>query len=287
MEKNKSICNNAVFYPTMMTIAGSDSIGGAGIQADIKTASALGVYAMSVITAVTAQNTCHVASYQTISGDLIARQIDTVCEDVMPDAIKTGMIPTADAIHAIAVAIKKWNIKNIVVDPVAVATSRDRLSDDSAINAIVSEIFPLADIITPNVSEASLYTGLTQVQVKSSPAEAARMLLQMGPKYVLIKGGDTPDGDKICDCLFGFDGSCVDFRHQRINTVNTHGTGCSLSSAIASFLALGYSIDNAVSEAEQFIIRAIYAGSKIKFGNGHGPINHLINLQCEHYKTSK
>ncbi len=274
--------NSKLKYHTMMTIAGSDSIGGAGIQADIKTATALGVYAMSTITAVTAQNTSHVASYIAMNGEMVEAQIKTVCSDVMPAAVKTGMIPTGEVAHSIAKSIKHHEIKHLVIDPVAVATSHDRLSEDSAISVIARELFPLAEIITPNISEAALYTGLAPNDIAHDSYKAAEILLSMCPGYVLIKGGDTPNDEMISDILYWKDScACIchhKFIHPLIKTANTHGTGCSLSSAIASFIAKGLPVFDAVAEAEKWITRAIISGANYELGHGHGPINHMVDI---------
>lgn len=269
-------------YDTMLTIAGSDSVGGAGIQADIKTATALGVYAMSAITAVTAQNTMRVLSYQAMSGKMIAAQIDAICADVTPQAMKTGMIPTAEAARAVVDAIRRHKLTNVVVDPVAVATSRDSLSDDSAISVIAKELFPLAHVITPNIDETALYSGMERDAVLSNTSAAAEKMLALGPQYVLIKGGDAGNDALVTDSLFRRDDNGrlirTDFAHKRIFTPNTHGTGCSLSSAIASFLAKGLNLTEAVAEAEKWMSKAIEAGARYSFGHGHGPINHLFEI---------
>ncbi len=287
---DKDICDeqniavrHSLHYKTMLTIAGSDSVGGAGIQADIKTATALGVYAMTAITAVTAQNTMRVIDYDAMSPLLLRSQLDAVCDDVQIDAVKIGMIPTGELAGIIADVIKQRRLTNVVVDPVAVATSRDVLSGDDAVSVVGSRLFPLADIITPNVAEAALHLHCIEKDVIADTRNAARRLLDIGSRAVLITGGDTRSEGFVQDLLMVRDVAndivVHTFKHPYIDTCNTHGTGCSLSSAIASYLAKGCDLIEAVTHAEAWINQAIAAGAGYVFGHGHGPINHMFNIK--------
>lgn len=271
-------------YPTVLTIAGSDSIGGAGIQADIKTCCAMGVYAMSVITAVTAQNTNGVDSFQTISPDIIKAQISTVIDDVMPDAVKIGMLPNAETINIVADAIKKYKLRNIVIDPVMVATSGDKLSDgkNETFDALCTALLPLADIITPNIAEAEKLWGNKISDYSLFQLAANEILNKYCCKSILLKGGHIED-DRSTDHFISNDDKILSLntpmplilKAKRVDTQNTHGTGCSLSSAIACGLAKNYDIIKSLHYAKEFISKAIEAGADFSFGHGHGPINHI------------
>lgn len=260
-------------YKIALTIAGSDSCGGAGIQADIKTMSALGVYAASAITAVTAQNTCGVDAVEGISPSVVAGQIDAVFADMRPDAVKLGMLFSEEIVNAVADRLSAQHATNIVVDPIMVSTSGCKLIADGAIEAVKRRLFPLADIVTPNRQEAELIADI-RLTDSESVDRAARVMLDMGCRYVLIKGGHFDD-NHMTDRLYGADGSAVSIAGARISTANTHGTGCTLSSAIASFLALGCSVTEAVAEAKQYVQAAIEAGAQVAIGKGHGPLNHF------------
>lgn len=277
-------------YPTVLTIAGSDSIGGAGIQADIKTCCAMGVYTMSVITAVTAQNTNGVDSFQTISPDIIKAQIATVIDDVMPDAVKIGMLPNAETINIVADAIKKYKLRNIVLDPVMVATSGDKLSDgkNETFHTLCTTLLPLADIITPNIAEAEKLWGKEITDYSMFELSAKEIINKYGCKSILLKGGHIDDSEST-DCFISNDDKILSLnahmplilKSKRVDTQNTHGTGCSLSSAIACGLAKKYDIIKSLHDAKEFISKAIESGADFSFGHGHGPINHLyktINL---------
>lgn len=268
-------------YPTMLTIAGSDSIGGAGIQADIKTCCALGVYAMSVITAITAQNTTGVKSYTAISEDMLREQLEAVMTDVNVDAVKIGMLPDAGSITVVADILQKYKVRNIVVDPVMVATSGDSLFDgqDSTIKKLVSRLFSIADVVTPNIPEAETLSGI-KITDRDSRIAAARAISLMVPNgYVYLKGGHMED-DKLEDIMVSqTDANILSLVSDKIDTINTHGTGCSLSSAIASFLSKGNSVNDAVTMAKRFINEAIKRGADYKLGAGHGSINHLFKIQ--------
>lgn len=267
-------------YHTVLSIAGSDSIGGAGIQADIKTCSALGVYAMTAITAITAQNTLGVRSFRAVEPDIFAAQLEAIAADVTPDAVKIGMIPDAATAHITAEAIRKYRWHNIVIDPVMVATSGDALSSDSAYHTICSELYPLADVFTPNIPEAEKLTGLkiTNPDDMSLAAHKAAALCQPSTA-VLLKGGHLEETKNMTDLFLDSDGKEYPLTHPRVDTLNTHGTGCSLSSAIAALLARRLSRKDAVTMAAIWVSEAIQYGAGFRFGHGHGPINHIFKQQ--------
>lgn len=257
-------------YIPILTVAGSDSSGGAGIQADIKTISALGCYAMTAITSLTAQNTTGVRSIMPSTGAIVADQIDMIMEDIPPMAIKTGMLCNLNVASTVADKLEQYRPDNIVVDPVMVSTSGSKLLDDEAIDLIVKRIFPLSTIITPNKSEAKVLTGETD------PDRQAKILMGMGCRNVLLKGGDSDRKDFKIDYLYLENKHTgIELRADAVNTVNTHGTGCTLSSAIASYLALGYDSEQAVRAAKFYISRALEAGAFVTTGRGHGPVNHF------------
>ncbi|MCM1522707.1 MAG: bifunctional hydroxymethylpyrimidine kinase/phosphomethylpyrimidine kinase [Muribaculaceae bacterium] len=257
-------------YFPVLSIAGSDSSGGAGIQADIKTISALGCYAMTAITGLTAQNTTGVTAIEPTSPSMVAAQIDAVYADIPPMAVKTGMLTNLEATSAVADRLSHYNPKNLVVDPVMVSTSGSLLLEEAAIDVLKAQIFPLALLITPNRMEAKALTG------SDDPDRQAEILLATGTKAVLIKGGDSSDTDFKTDFLYMAGREPMSLRADAVKTRNTHGTGCTLSSAIASYLALGYSLEDAVSSAKLYISRALEAGSFIATGRGHGPVNHFF-----------
>ena len=257
-------------YIPVLSIAGSDPSGGAGIQADIKTISALGCYAMTAITYLTAQNTTGVRSIMPSTGAIVADQIDMIMEDIPPMAIKTGMLCNLNVASIVADKLEQYRPDNIVVDPVMVSTSGSKLLDDDAIDLIVKRIFPLSTIITPNKSEAKVLTGETD------PDRQAKILMGMGCRNVLLKGGDSDRKDFKIDYLYLENKHTgIELRADAVNTVNTHGTGCTLSSAIASYLALGYDLEQAVRAAKFYISRALEAGAFVTTGRGHGPVNHF------------
>ncbi len=257
----------------MLSVAGSDCSGGAGIQADIKTASALGVYAMTAITAITVQNTLGVTDVQGIRPDIVAGQIDAVFADIPPMAVKTGMLFSSDIVAATAKALAANHTTNIVLDPVMVSTSGSQLISDDAIATMVELLFPIATIVTPNYAEACRLTGETD------PMRQAAAFHSMGVKSVLLKGGDTPNKDhsRKTDFLSIDNGQLIPLDAPAIMTHNTHGTGCTLSSAIASYLALGHDLEAAVHLAKKYITSALRHGAEIACGHGHGPVNHLFN----------
>lgn len=258
-------------YFTVLTIAGSDPSGGAGIQADIKTISALGCYAMSVITALTAQNTTGVRSVMPVTPRIVADQIDMIMADIPPMAVKTGMLCDADIVATVAERLEHYRCHNIVVDPVMVSSSGTRLLSDDAVSLMVRRIFPLSALVTPNIQEAAVLTG------ESKPARQAKVLFDLGCSNVLLKGGDREDSDFKIDILYLDRGAKrIELRADTVNTLNTHGTGCTLSSAIASHLALGYDIAGAVNAAKLYITRALEAGAFVTTGRGCGPVNHFF-----------
>ncbi|MCI9606606.1 MAG: bifunctional hydroxymethylpyrimidine kinase/phosphomethylpyrimidine kinase [Muribaculaceae bacterium] len=259
------------YYP-VLTIAGSDSSGGAGIQADIKTISAIGCYAMSAITAITAQNTTGVAAVQGIDPEIVARQIEMVFADIPPLAVKTGMLFSAGVIEAVSGVLSQGNVRNLVVDPVMVSTSGSKLVEDEAVAAMKSLIFPKALLVTPNIHEAVALTG------ERSTNAQARALHAMGCSNVVIKGGDSDAIDFKTDYVSLDCGAEVfDIRADAVATQNTHGTGCTFSAAIASYLALGYSLADAIKSAKLYVTRALEAGAYITCGHGHGPVNHFFS----------
>ena len=260
---------------TALTIAGSDSSGGAGIQADIKTMSANGVYAMSTITALTAQNTTGVYGILEATPDFLANQLDCVFTDIYPDAVKTGMVSSTALIQVIADKLTQYQAKNIVVDPVMVATSGSRLISEEAVDALKERLLPLATVLTPNIPEAEVLSGLTISDAAGMEA-AARAISQRYGCAVLCKGGHQIND---ADDLLWRDGTAKWFRGRRIQNPNTHGTGCTLSSAIASNLAKGYDLDAAVERAKAYISGAL--GAMLDLGKGSGPMDHLFDLKGE------
>ena len=260
---------------TALTIAGSDSSGGAGIQADIKTMSANGVYAMSAITALTAQNTTGVYGILEATPDFLANQLDCIFTDIYPDAVKTGMVSSTALIQVIADKLIQYQAKNIVVDPVMVATSGSRLISEEAVDALKERLLPLATVLTPNIPEAEVLSGLTISDAAGMEA-AARAISQRYGCAVLCKGGHQIND---ADDLLWQDGTAKWFRGRRIHNPNTHGTGCTLSSAIASNLAKGYDLDAAVDRAKAYISGALAA--MLDLGQGSGPMDHLFDLKGE------
>lgn len=259
-------------YPRLLTIAGSDSGGGAGIQADLKTFSALGCFGMTAITALTAQNTTGVRAIHGVPPDMLRDQIDAVLEDIGVDAVKIGMLHSPDIVRVVASAIDRHALPHVVLDPVMVATSGAVLIDSPAITALVRELFGRAVLITPNLDEASLLVGRTLTHETDMQA-AALELLTKGANAVLVKGGHLA-GDVVSDLLQVAGAAPHWMRAPRIATANTHGTGCTLSSAIAAYLALGLSLIDAVEAARTYVRAALAAGAGVKTGQGGGPLNH-------------
>ncbi len=256
--------------PNVLTIAGSDSGGGAGIQADLKTFAALGVYGTSVITAVTAQNTLGVTRVHAIPVDVIEAQIDAVVSDIGADAVKTGMLADGRIARAVAVKLRQYRFRFVVVDPVMVATSGARLLEPDAIETYRRELLPLATVITPNVPEAEALLG-TRITDQASQKAATQKLHSLGPRYVVIKGGHMA-GDESVDVLYDGNDFTL-FSVPRVRTKSTHGTGCTFASAITAGLARGMRINDAVSTAKAYVTEAIRTSFPI--GHGHGPLNHM------------
>lgn len=257
----------------VLTIAGSDSSGGAGIQADLKTFAAHGVFGMSVITAVTAQNTCGVTQVQDITPDMITAQIDAVFSDIRVDGVKIGMVSRKESIRAVAAGLQKWQPKVVVLDPVMISKSGFPLLQPSACEALISELLPLADLLTPNLPEAEAICGFP-IRNGQEMEQAARKILSLGAKAVLVKGGHL-EGDRADDYLFnGAEG--VWLPGQRIPTRHTHGTGCTLSSALTANLAKGRELRAAVEAGKAYVTRAIEYG--IPLGKGCGPTHHFVDI---------
>jgi hydroxymethylpyrimidine/phosphomethylpyrimidine kinase len=259
-------------YPRVLSIAGSDSGGGAGIQADLKTIAALGCYGMTAITALTAQNTQGVRAIHAVPLQLLAGQIDAVVEDIGVDAVKIGMLHSADTVRAVAAAVERHALPNIVLDPVMIATSGAVLIDREAVAVLVSDLFPKAAVVTPNLDEAALLVGRS-LDSEAAMEVAAVQLLEMGARAVLLKGGHLA-GDTVSDLLLRQGAAAQWMRAPRIPTPNTHGTGCTLSSAIASQLALGSPLDKAVQLAREYVRGALQAGAGVRTGAGSGPLAH-------------
>ncbi len=259
-------------YARVLSIAGSDSGGGAGIQADLKTFSALGCYGMTAITAITAQNTQGVRAIHGVPPDILRAQIEAVVEDIGVDAVKIGMLHAPEVVRVVADAIRRYQLPNVVLDPVMVATSGDRLIAAETVDVLVRELFPLAQVVTPNLDEAALLLGRPIAGIDALDA-AAQALRALGAPAALLKGGHLP-GDEVVDVLALPDGSLMPLRSARIATPNGHGTGCTLSSAIAAHLALGHTLPSAVAQARAYILGAIQAGAAVRTGQGHGPLNH-------------
>ena len=271
--------------PNVLTIAGSDSGGGAGIQADIKAISATGSYACSIITALTAQNTQSVNSIHSISSSFIAEQFDAIFSDINIHAVKVGMLNNSEIIHVVADKLKQYQPPNIVLDPVMVATSGDLLLKPEAINTLKTLLFPLANCITPNLPEVATLFGQTcpegfdglqkiidLIQLEKKTTQSAWLL-----PSVLIKGGHLKETESL-DILL-HQNKRYSFTAKRVNTVNTHGTGCSLSSAIASFLAQGFFLPKAIEKAKNYLTEALIHSNQLNVGKGHGPIHHFFRME--------
>lgn len=265
-------------YHRVLTIAGSDSGGGAGIQADIKTISACGCYAASAITAITVQNTLGVTGVHPVPVEYIEQQIEAVLSDIGADAIKVGMLHSGAVVHCVAEMIKRYDCKNVVVDPVMVSTSGHRLIEESAISTLMSELLPLATVITPNIPEAEILLGGMDLSQQESLYDAARELGTTFGTSVLLKAGHLV-ADKLVDIFYNHeDDTITELPSIRVDTRNTHGTGCTMSSAFASMLARGLNIVDAARGAKKYINDAIIAGADYEIGHGHGPVNHFYNL---------
>ena len=262
-----------------VTIAGSDSSGGAGIQADLKTFAALGVYGASVITALTAQNTSGVKAIHDVPPDFIAAQIDAVFSDLDIGAVKIGMLSQATTIEVVAKSLDRHRARNIVLDPVMIATSGDRLLAPDAVEALRKLLIPRALVVTPNLPEAAALAGASPARNEQEMEIQARELLALGAQNVLIKGGHG-SGEESVDLLIG-QGAVLRLSARRVDTKNTHGTGCTLSSAIAAGLAKGLDLKAAVQKAKAYVTGAIAAADKLKIGRGHGPVHHFHEIWRE------
>lgn len=266
---------------SVLTIAGSDSVGGAGIQADIKTIFSIGLYAASAITAITAQNTCGVRQIQAVNSDILAAQIDAVLEDISISAIKIGMVYTKENVLAIKQSLQKNNYSGpIVLDPVLVATSGDKLAKEDFLNIFTKELIPLCDLLTPNLSEAEALCGSKITNLEEMKNCGEEIIHRYRCKNVLVKGGHA-EGNLMTDLLVSANGSHQTFSANKIDSENTHGTGCTLSSAIASFLAMGISIEESVAHGKKYVHQAIATAKEHKIGRGHGSTNHFHNLQLK------
>lgn len=263
-------------YVRVLTIAGSDSGGGAGIQADLKTMAALGCYGMSAITALTAQNTLGVTAIHAAPPEFLTAQIDAVVGDIGAHAVKIGMLHSPEIVHVVAQAVDRHGLSRVVLDPVMVSATGAQLIENPAIDSVVKELFPRCDIVTPNADEAALLIG-QPIKGVADMVPAAKALIAMGAKAVLLKGGHLA-GAEVHDLLAMLsDSGEIEFeemRTQRIDTNNLHGAGCTLSSAIASHLARGLSLPHAVEAARTYVHQALFAGAAVRTGQGVGPLNH-------------
>ena len=266
-------------YNRVLTIAGSDSGGGAGIQADIKAISAMGCFAASAITAITVQNTVGVQAVHPVPLDILEGQIDAVLSDIGADAIKIGMLHSAEVVNLVADKIEQFGIRNVVLDPVMVSTSGHRLIEESAIEVIKSRLIPLARVITPNIPEAEILSGCTISSEEDFPQIAKILVKNNKGVSVLLKAGHL-SGDNLVDYFFNAeDGSVTTLPAKRVYTKNTHGTGCTLSSAFAAALARGEGLTSAATSAREYIEKAIISGAEYEIGKGHGPVNHFFILE--------
>jgi hydroxymethylpyrimidine/phosphomethylpyrimidine kinase len=262
--------------PIALAIAGSDPSGGAGIQADLKTFSALGAYGAAVLTALTAQNTRGVTGIHNVPPEFVALQIDTVFADLLVDAVKVGMISTADIARVVATSLRRAGARNVVLDPVMIAKSGHALLDPSAVSALREELVPLATVITPNLPEAGVLLDDEMPTSLAEMRDAVRALHRLGPAYVYLKGGHLA-GDDSPDLLY--DGkTTVELSARRVHTANTHGTGCTLSSAIAALLPQRPDTRRAVEDAKAYLTAAIAASDQLHVGSGHGPVHHFHGL---------
>ncbi len=266
---------------TALTIAGSDCSGGAGIQADIKTMTMNGVYAMSAITALTAQNTTGVSAIQESTPEFLKQQLDAIFEDIFPDAVKIGMVASSELIHVIAKSLKAHKATNIVVDPVMIATSGSALLKTDAVQTLIDELLPLATVVTPNIAEAEVLSGLS-IRNKEEMEKAAKLISDSYNCSVLLKGGHSVNDAN--DLLF-YAGTMQWFEGKRIDNPNTHGTGCTLSSAIASNLAKGFNLQEAVKRAKEYISEALAA--QLDLGKGSGPMQHNFGLNTRYAETKE
>ncbi len=259
-------------YHTVLTIAGSDSIGGAGIQADLKTFAAMDCYGVCVITALTAQNTLGVNDIMGVDAEFVGKQINAIYEDVTVDAVKIGMLYSASIIEVVAERLLKYNAKNIILDPVMISTSGSQLLQNDAISALKERLIPIATLITPNLPEAEALSGMKDIAADNMK-EVLDRLANLGSKHVLIKGGHG-SGEQLTDYLYLNNQKIIEHTKPKIYTKNTHGTGCTLSSAIAAFLAKGFDIKKAVKNGIDNVQQAIIRGADYELGKGNGPLKH-------------
>jgi hydroxymethylpyrimidine/phosphomethylpyrimidine kinase len=264
--------------PIALTIAGSDSSGGAGIQADLKTFTALGVYGASVLTALTAQNTRGVSAIHAVPPRFVAQQIDAVADDLRVAATKTGMLSDRATVLAVAESVRRHDLHPLIVDPVMVATSGDLLLASDAVDAVRDDLLPLADLVTPNLAEAARLLSTSVARTEAEMEAQARALLALGPKAVLVKGGHGESSEAV-DILAIVDASTMRLAQQRVATRNTHGTGCTLSAAIAAYLARGEPLVAATRLAKQFVHAALLAAVDMRIGHGAGPVDHLHAIE--------
>lgn len=262
--------------PNVLSIAGSDPSGGAGIQADLKTFAALGCYGMAVITALTAQNTRGVTGVHMPPADFVAQQIDAIFADIRVDAVKIGMLGSPQIVAVVADALARHGARNIVLDPVLVATSGDSLGAPGVIEAMRDKLLPLARVVTPNIPEAMAFTGLGEPKSVHDLAALAGAMAEQGARAVLVKGGHML-GEASSDLLFEGESAEV-FSKPRVDTKNTHGTGCTLSSAIAAQLAKGVELRQAVESAKAYLTQALRDSARLDVGSGHGPVHHMWTL---------
>jgi len=264
-------------YARVLTIAGSDSGGGAGIQGDMKAISATGGYAACAITAITIQNTIGVKDVFPLPKNVIKEQIEAVMDDIGADAIKIGMLHSAEVVHTVKEALEGYGVRNVVLDPVMVSTSGHRLIEEEAIDSLISDLIPLARVITPNIPEAEILAGM-KIDSQADLPIAARKLSYGGKVSVLMKAGHL-SGDSLVDYFYNAEQDhMIELQSLRCDTKNTHGTGCTLSSAFASYLAQGYELDDAARMSKEYISNAIKSGADYECGKGHGPVNHFYML---------
>lgn len=260
-------------HPVILSIAGSDCSGGAGIQADIKTISALGGYAASAITAVTVQNTLGVYAVQAMSPEIVSGQIEAVMEDLQPTAIKIGMVNDIRIVRVIADCLRKYSPQHVVYDPVMVSTSGRKLMTDEAIEEIKKELLPLVTLLTPNLDEATVLSGKSILNIQDME-EAAQRMTDCFQTNILLKGGHL-NSNEMCDLLYTSDHTCHIYKEEKVESKNLHGTGCTLSSAIATNLAKGHPMQEAILQAKKYITQAILAGKDLNIGHGNGPLWHF------------
>ncbi|OAY79547.1 putative thiamine biosynthetic bifunctional enzyme, chloroplastic [Ananas comosus] len=271
--------------PHVLTVAGSDSGAGAGVQADIKACGALGVFCSSVVTAVTAQNTVGVQGVHVVPESFVEEQLRSVLSDMDVDVVKTGMLPSIGVVKVLCDSLRKFPVKALVVDPVMVSTSGDTLSAPSTLSGYRDQLFAMADIVTPNLKEASALLGGAPLKTVYDMRDAAKSIYNLGPRHVLVKGGDLSDSSDAIDIFF--DGqTCHELRGSRVKTRNTHGTGCTMASCIAAELAKGSAMLQAVQEAKAFVESALHYSKDMAIGNGpQGPFDHLFRLKSPHYNV--